>query len=254
VRRTSLFLLIALTAAAPAARSEGTYARRARLRGEITDTSPKLDRWAFINDDAPPPRRLVMVVDTWPARAPADPKLLPLVVAIAYEGNGDPLLVAPDRFELTWEGAPHPERALSQEELVCDERSPPGCRGTSGHSPVFRDVRMLAHRETLPLDTSRTWPASVQFYSDPALADLRHDRLWLNAARRTSTLVYFPRPEALSDPNALLELRFVPKDDEPPAATCTFRIQRDPAVHSAAMRRARKDLETEQPRHRKHAR
>ena len=231
----------------PPAGAEGKYARRQRLRGEVTDTAPKLDRFAYIDDTAPKPLQLVLVVDTWTARHPRDPKLLPLHVALSYEGNGKPLRVAPDRFELSWEGLATPEKALADAELVCRASASP-CRGTTGPSPVYQDVRMLSRRAPLAFDTPRASYRSVQFHSHPALRSLRQDETWLPAQTWTSTLMYFPVPEGFDKWDGVFVLQYVPEDGAPPAVACRFRIQRDPALQADAMRRARRDLRQEDPK------
>ena len=244
-RLVSLLVLMAVVAAeAPSASAEGKYTRRRRNRGEVTDTAPKLDRWAYIEDAAPEPRRLVLVVDTWLARHPRDPKLLPLVIALSFEGDGKPLPISPGRFELRWEGG-EPVRALRDEEMLCETEP---CRGTTGPSPVYADLRMLEARGAIPFDTPRATRIGVQFYSHPALDTYRHDATTLPAGSWFSTLAYFPVPKDFDKWEGLFDLSYVPEDGAPPEVTCRFRIQRDPALHSTAMRKARKDLRREEPR------
>jgi hypothetical protein len=229
------------------ASAEGKYTRRARARGELTDTAPKLDRYAYIEDTAPKPLEMVMVVDTWTARRPRNPRLLPLVVALAHEGGGPPLLVTADRFELTWDGAPAPVRALLDDELTCrDAAAGAPCLGTTGPSPIVHDLRMLSRRSALAFDTPRATYRGVQFYRHPG--SLRREEVWLPAQTWTSALLYFPVPEDFAAWDERFELRYSPEPGAPPVVSCAFRIQRDPALQSEAMRRARRDLRAEEPK------
>ncbi len=222
-------------AAALADTHQGRYARRRAARGDLSDTSPKLDRFAFIQDETAEPHRLVLVVDTWVARAPRDARFLPLVIALSYEGDGDPLPIRPDRFELSVAGGPA-MRALSHDDLVARAGSA---------SVVLQDRRLLQRRAPLSFDTPRATPVEVTFHAHPALPELRNDRLWLASQRWFETLAYFEVPADFARWEDLMELRYVPVDGEPAAAACTFRIQRDPAAHQAALRRARRAIERE---------
>jgi hypothetical protein len=168
------------------------------------------------------------------------------VIALSFEGDGDPLPISPGRFELSWEGG-RPVKALTQEELTCDAEP---CRGTTGPSPVYHDVRMLAARAPIAFQTPRATRIGVQFHSHPALDSFKHDATMLPARTWFSTLAYFPVPEGLDRWEDLFALSYVPDDAGPPAVTCAFRIQRDPALQSAAMRKARKDLRREESRKR----
>lgn len=218
------------------ASAEGKYSRRQKARGETTDTAPKLDRHAFINDEAPDPLRLVLVVDAWTARHPHDARVLPLVVAMSYEGNGPALPIRPDRFELAWDGSATPLRALEQAALI------DACGGTS---PVYHDLRMRSRRAPLAFDTPRADYISVQFYSHPLLRTLRHDRLQLVSRRWFSTLMYFRLPDGFAAWDSLFDVRYVAEDGAAPLVACRFRIERDPAMNAGAMRRARKDVRDE---------
>lgn len=236
--RTMMAGLLGMSVLAPVVFADGKYVHRQRQRGEVTDTAPKLDRWAFINDAAPEPSRMVLVVDTWTARRPQDPRLLPLVVSLSYEGDGKPIPIGPDRFELTWEGASAPVQALDEAGLKAR---------ASGPTPLLQDLRALAFRQPVSFDTPRATRVSASFYSHPSLG-LRHDRQKLSARGWIQTLMYFPVPEGFTAWDSLFELRYVPVEGEAPGVTCLFRIQRDPGLQQEAMRRARKDLRKEERR------
>lgn len=216
-------------------RAVGKYTLRQRARGEITDASARLDRYAFINDEKPTEQELVLVVDTFVARSPADERVLPLVIALSYEGEGEAIPIRPDRFRLSW-GADRPVAALRHSELASR---------AGGRSPVYADLRMLSFRSPLAFDTPNAEYVSVRFHSHPALRGLVHDRLDLPSHRWFETLAYFPLPEGFARWDALFELQYVPVDGEPPAVTCRFRIQRAPAVHGKALHRARKQVARE---------
>lgn len=236
VAALSLLVVVPLEALA-----EGKYARRQRLRGESTDTAPKLDRWSFINDAAPDPARLVLAVDAWGARRPHHPRLLPLAVALSYEGDGSPIPIRPDRFELWWEGAAAPVRALDHQQMIA---------AADGPNPFYHDVRKFEVRAPLSFDTPRARRIGIQFYTHPSLSGFRHDRLMLPARSWVATLMYFEVPEGFAAWESLFEVRYVPEDGAPPAVACRFRIERDPGLQQSAMRRAKKDLrrESEKPR------
>lgn len=216
-------------------RAIGKYTLRQRARGEITDTSARLDRWAFINDEKATDQGLVLVVDTFVARSPADERVMPLVIALSYEGEGEAIPIRPDRFRLSWGDGP-PVEALEQSELAAH---------AGGRSPVYADTRMLSFRSPLAFDTPNAERVGVRFHSHPGLRGLVHDRLALPSHRWFATLAYFPLPAGFARWDALFELQYVPVDGEPPAVTCRFRVQRSLAVQAKAMHRAKKEVRRE---------
>ena len=225
---------VAVTAFAWPARAQGTFTRGSEQRGDVTDTSPKVDTWTFVNDALDNPHELSLAADTWAARAAVAEGLLPIRLGVGYEGTGEPLPIAPQAFELSWEGGS--SRGLALEEL----RKVPGWKTQLGHHQ-----RVLANHH-VPWNRNLVTGLDISFYPDPPSSVGWTEDARLPPGALFTDLVYFRLPEGVDPWTTLFTLAFRPCDaveDAPPcdpAVTMKFRIDRDPALQQKAFRKARK--------------
>src|SRR5436190_8653421 len=155
--------IVAVTVAMGASAAPGKYTARREARGDVTDTAPRLDAWAFFDDSKPTPLGLTVLVDTFAARTALDTGLLPLVVGLGYEDTGPKLPVRPWTFELSWDGGA--TRGLSFEEL----------RGVEGWQSALNRHRRLLAKRPRPYDGSTATLIDVSFYPDPPMSTWRSE-------------------------------------------------------------------------------
>ena len=226
-----------------ASAAPGKYTARREARGDVTDTAPRLDAWAFFDDSKPTPLGLTVLVDTFAARTALDTGLLPLVVGLGYEDTGPKLPVRPWTFELSWDGGA--TRGLSFEEL----------RGVEGwQSALNRHQRLLAKRPR-PYDGSTATLIDVSFYPDPPMSTWRSEDAKLSPGAAFADLLYFELPEGVDPWTTLFTITHVPSAPAPEGVTArplppstpsgatgsaAFRIEPDTEVHQRAFRHARK--------------
>ena len=242
---TGLALVLATTAIAPSAADAepGRYTRRRAERGDVTDTAPKIDAWAFFDDSKPSPLGMTLLVDTWAARHAVEGNLMPLRVGLGYEGQGSTLPLRPWTFELSWDGGS--TRGLAHEEL----------REVRGwQSRLSRHRRLLTGRPR-PYDSNVATIVSVAFYPSLGTSTWRSEGARLSPGTAFTDLVYFRLPEELDAWRTRFVLTHVPSASAPPGVTApslpasipagatasaAFRIERDPELHQRAFRHARR--------------
>jgi len=211
----------------------GKYSRGQLKRGDVTGLSPKVDAWAFIDDDTQPPREMVLLVDTWSARGYRYPGVVPLGVALAFEGSGDAIDVSPRRFRLAWtEGGEAVEvEGIDNAAEVDVDAIELGLR---------RDDIRLRSRTPFSFGRSAT-QAAVQLRS-PLPEDRRNpesDRL--GAGTWFASTLWFPLPDDTELWERRFELSFLGDADQP-LAQVAFRIERDSSWQQGTFRRARREI------------
>jgi hypothetical protein len=231
-----VIFLATFTGLPAAADAEGRYERRREKRGETTDTSPKVDAWAFIDDRRAEPLRLSLLVDAWPARRALVPDLLPLTVGVRFDGVGAPLVIRPDRFALSWPGAPAPVRGLTHDQVRAHPEGVRVLRHDLGSSGVTRGAAW----------SPRSSAIDVRFYSPPSGSIFRNDDARLPAGNWFTALLEFPVPADLDRWSTPFELTLLGDDPAaPPLATVAFRVEPDPSAGQRAFRKARKARQRE---------
>ena len=226
-------LLLAVTLASPLPAEPGRYTARREARGDVTDTAPKLDTWAFFDDSRPTPLGLTLLIDTFAARHALSTRLLPLDVGLGYDGTGPRLSVDPKSLELSFDGGS--VRGLSCNELMLRE----------GWQSALNQHRHLLAGRPRPYDPSLAAMLSVNFYPDPPTSAWRSDNVRLSPGTAFTDLVYFELPEGLDPWTTRFVLSFTSTAEPttaPPAAplaSAAFRIEPDPELHQRAFRHAR---------------
>jgi len=236
-----LALVLAPCLPAPAT-AEGRYSRRQANRGEQTDTSAKLGTFAFINDLEQTAQRLAFFVDAGGCRDPLLPDLVPMRIGLAYRGDGGPLPLAPERFQLRGPGLAVPLTALRQDQVLALPRG----RAALGHA-----ARSLGARHApLPFGAGDGLRVPTAFHADPSASVALNDDTELPAAAWFSDVVFFRLPPGFALRGERLHLAFVGDAGEP-LVEVIFRVEQDPQLNRKAFRRAKKARKQEEKRARR---
>jgi hypothetical protein len=214
----------------------GKYSRGLQRRGDVTGLSPKVDAWAFIDDEARPPHEMVLLVDTWSARGQRYPGVLPLEVALDYEGSGPAVDVSPQRFRLAWEdeGVAVDVGALDDASQIDADAIEEGLR---------RDAGRL--RSRTPLSFGGSAPQADVRLRSPRSQDRRSpERPRLSAGTWFSSTLWFPLPTTTDLWERRFDLTFL-GDADRPLARVAFRIERESSWQQGTFRRARREIRRE---------